>query len=199
MSKRCALYARASVPEQHLEMQFVRLRKLAARRGFEVVAQYADRGSSKTRRPGLNALLADARRRKFDVVVVESLQTMVSSTRQLLQTAEELRGYAVELVSLKEGVNTRRSKTFFAAFSAIATLETDIKRENIRLGVRRRMLDGFPVGRQPLEIDHDALVRDRLSGMSLTDVAKKYSVSRASVVRFAREEQRFNCMREGER
>jgi hypothetical protein len=43
------------------------------------------------------------------------------------------------------------------------------------------------MGRAPLDIDHQSLVHDRLSGMSLTVVAKKYSVSRASVVRFTRE------------
>jgi hypothetical protein len=56
--------------------------------------------------------------------------------------------------------------------------------------MRRRKLEGFALGRQPLQVDHAALVRDRLAGMSLTDTARKYSVSRASVVRFVRESQK---------
>ena len=51
-------------------------------------------------------------------------------------------------------------------------------------------MEGLPVGRQPLDVDHDAIVRDRLSGLSLTSTAKKYGISRASVVRFVREAQR---------
>lgn len=60
-------------------------------------------------------------------------------------------------------------------------------RERIKAGMRRRKLEGYSLGRAPLSVDHPALVRDRLSGMSLTQFAKKYSVSRASVVRFTRE------------
>jgi len=48
------------------------------------------------------------------------------------------------------------------------------------------------VGRQPLDVDHASLVEDRLRGMSLTDVAKRYSVSRASVVRWVREARQSN-------
>jgi DNA invertase Pin-like site-specific DNA recombinase len=55
--------------------------------------------------------------------------------------------------------------------------------------MRRARLEGQRLGRAPLDIDHDALVRDRLAGMSLTKVAKKYGISRASVVRFVREAQ----------
>jgi hypothetical protein len=50
----------------------------------------------------------------------------------------------------------------------------------------RRRLEGFRLGRAPLNVDHQALAHDRRSGMSLTAVGKKYGVSRASVVRFTR-------------
>lgn len=73
-----------------------------------------------------------------------------------------------------------------APVSSIAELESDLIRERIRAGMRRRKLDGLPCGRQPLDVDHESLVQDRLRGMSLTNVARKYSVSRASVVRFVR-------------
>jgi DNA invertase Pin-like site-specific DNA recombinase len=62
--------------------------------------------------------------------------------------------------------------------------------ERIKAGMRRRKLDGLPLGRQPLDVNHEALVADRIGGMSLTDVAKKYACSRASVVRFVREAQK---------
>jgi DNA invertase Pin-like site-specific DNA recombinase len=71
--------------------------------------------------------------------------------------------------------------------SAIAELERSLIFERVRAGMRRAKLEGRRIGRTPLDVDHAALVRDRLSGMSLTIVAKKHGLSRASVVRFARE------------
>jgi DNA invertase Pin-like site-specific DNA recombinase len=68
--------------------------------------------------------------------------------------------------------------------------EAELVKEHIRVGLRRRKLDGFRLGRRPLSAPHDLIVRDRLSGMSLTQCSKKYKVSRASVVRFVREAQR---------
>jgi len=77
-----------------------------------------------------------------------------------------------------------------ATLGCVEELQKSLNREVIKAAMRRRKLDGLPVGRPPLELDHDALVRDRLRGMSLTNVARKYSVSRASVVRFVRDPQR---------
>jgi putative DNA-invertase from lambdoid prophage Rac len=68
--------------------------------------------------------------------------------------------------------------------SAIAELERSLIVERVRAGMRRAKLEGRRIGRTPLDVDHAALVRDRLSGMSLTVVAKKHGLSRASVVRF---------------
>ena len=77
-------------------------------------------------------------------------------------------------------------------FRSIAQMQKSFTKERIKAGMRRRKLDGLPSGRQPLNIDHDSLVSDRLSGMSLTEVAKRYGVSRASVVRWVREAQLTN-------
>lgn len=68
--KRAAIYARVSTPDQHLENQILDLRKLATQRGFEVVREYTDRGisGSKARRPGLDAMMADASRGSSSVI-----------------------------------------------------------------------------------------------------------------------------------
>jgi DNA invertase Pin-like site-specific DNA recombinase len=83
-------------------------------------------------------------------------------------------------------------RLFITLISAIAELEADLIRERVRAGIRRRKLEGLPIGRQPLNVDRDAIVSDRLRGMSLTDVARRYSVSRASVVRWVREARQTN-------
>ena len=76
--KKAAIYVRVSTPDQHVESQSYDLRELAAHRGYEIVHEYEDRGISgtKARRPGLDALMADARRKKFSVVLVAAFDRM---------------------------------------------------------------------------------------------------------------------------
>jgi DNA invertase Pin-like site-specific DNA recombinase len=101
---------------------------------------------------------------------------------------DELDSLGVEFVSKRENIATdgAMGRLFITLISSIAELEADLIKERVRAGIRRRKLEGLPVGRQPLDVDHASIVEDRLRGMSLTDVAKRYSVSRASVVRWVR-------------
>jgi DNA invertase Pin-like site-specific DNA recombinase len=188
---RAAIYARISTPEQHIDTQLFDLRQLAQQRGYEVVSEcvYTDVGSgTKARRPGLDALLKDARKRKFDIVLVAAFDRIARSTRHFLQVIDELEDQNIRFVSRRENIDTSGAmgRLFVTLIGSIAELEADLIRERIRAGMRRRKLEGYRLGRQPLDIDHAALVSDRLSGMSLTKTAKKYGVSRASVVRFCR-------------
>jgi DNA invertase Pin-like site-specific DNA recombinase len=196
--KKCALYARVSTLEQHVETQLYDLRQLAAQRGFEVVAEYTDQGISgtKARRPGLDALMADARRRKYSVLLVAAFDRVARSTRHFLQVTSELDSLGVEFVSRRENIDTSgpMGRLFLTLIASIAELEADLIKERIRAGMRRRKLEGYRLGRQPMDVDREAIVADRLSGMSLSQTAKKYGVSRASVIRFVRNAQAdTNC------
>jgi DNA invertase Pin-like site-specific DNA recombinase len=71
-------------------------------------------------------------------------------------------------------------------------MEKSFIRERVCAGIRRRKLEGLPVGRQPLNVDRESIVSARLRGGSLTEVAKRYGVSRASVVRWVRESKQLN-------
>jgi putative DNA-invertase from lambdoid prophage Rac len=85
-------------------------------------------------------------------------------------------------------------RLFLTLIGSIAELEADLIKERIQAGMRRRRLEGYRLGRQPLDVDREAIVADRLGGMSLTQTAKKYRVSRASVIRFVRNAQAdTNC------
>lgn len=194
--KKCAIYGRVSTPEQRIDNQLYDLRKFAEQRGFEVAAEYTDVGvsGSKARRPGLDAMLKDAGKKKFNVVIVAAFDRVARSTKHFLSVVDELDGLGVEFVSRRENIATdgAMGRLFLTLISSIAELESDLIKERIRAGMRRRKLDGLSVGRQPLDVDHDALVRDRSAGMSLTEVAKRYGVSRASVVRWVREARQAN-------
>jgi DNA invertase Pin-like site-specific DNA recombinase len=190
VTKRCVLYARVSSVDQHVETQLYDLRQFAAQRGFEVVAEYTDQGVSgaRARRPGLDAMLVDARRRKFNVVLVAAFDRLARSTKHFLTVVDELDELGIEFVSHRENIDTTGAmgRMFLTVLGAISELDRSMIVERIKAGMRRRKLEGYPLGRQPLDVDHAALVRDRFNGLSLTKTAKKYGVSRASVVRFCR-------------
>ena len=190
MTRKAVLYGRTSTPEQHLESQFIQLRDIAAQRGLELTGVNSDFGvsGSKARRPGIDSLLQDVRRGKFSVILVAAFDRLARSTRNFLELVDELDSLGIELISAREAVDTSTptGRMFVTLLGSIAELEKSFIRERIKAGMRRRKLDGLPCGRQPLDVDHAALVHDRLAGMSLTQVARKYSLSRASVVRFVR-------------
>jgi DNA invertase Pin-like site-specific DNA recombinase len=191
VKQRCAVYARVSTSDQCVNNQLYDLRKFAEQRGYEVAAEYTDVGisGSKARRPGLDLMLKDARRRRFQVVIVAAFDRVARSTKHFLSVVDELSDLGIEFISRRENIATdgAMGRLFLTIISSIAELESDLIRERIRAGMRRRKLDGLPCGRQPLDIDHDVVVADRLSGMSLTETAKRHAISRASVVRFCRE------------
>jgi DNA invertase Pin-like site-specific DNA recombinase len=192
--KKAAIYARVSTPDQHLEAQLYDLRDLAAKRDYTVIREFEDRGvsGSKSKRAGLDAMLSSARRREFDVLLVAAFDRIARSTKNFLEIVDELNELGIEFVSAREAIDTSgpMGRMFTALVGSIAELERSLITERIKAGMRRVRLEGGRLGRAPLNIDHDALVHDRLAGMSLTSVGKKYGVSRASVVRFVREAQR---------
>jgi len=189
--KKCAIYARVSTTDQRVDNQLIDLRLFAEQRGYEVAGEYTDVGisGSKARRPGLDAMLRDARKRKFAVVIVAAFDRMARSVKHFLTVVDELDSLGVEFVSRRENIATdgAMGRLFITLISSIAELEAELIKERVRAGIRRRKLEGLPVGRQPLDVDHEAIVAARLGGMSLTNVAKQYGVSRASVVRWVRE------------
>jgi len=188
--KRAALYARVSTPDQHVETQLYDLRKLAAQRGFEVSREYCDRGvsGSKARRPGLDAMMADARRGEFSVLMVGAFDRIARSTKNFLEIVDELNELGIEFISAREAIDTSgpMGRMFITLVGSIAELEKSILVDRIKSGMRRARLEGQRLGRAPLDIDRAAIVRDRLAGLSLTKVAKKHHVSRATVVRLVR-------------
>ena len=188
---KAVLNGRTSTPDQHLESQFIQLRSIAAQRGFELSGVYSDFGNlgSRSNRPGINSLLRDAGRGKFSVILIDAFDRLARSTRNFLDVVDELDSLGIVLISAREAVDTSAptGRIFVTMLGCIAQIEKSLIRERIKAGMRRRKLEGLPVGRQRLDVNHAALVHDRLAGMSLTQVAKRYDVSRASVVRFVRE------------
>jgi DNA invertase Pin-like site-specific DNA recombinase len=191
--KRAVLYLRVSTFDQHPETQLYDLRGLAAQRGFEIVEEYSDTISgSKAKRPGLDRLMAEARRGKFDVVLVWAFDRIARSVRHFLEVLDELTHLNIEFVSFRESVDTGGplGRAMIVIIGAIAELERNLIIERVRAGMRRAKLEGRRLGRPRLEVDREAVLHDRARGHSLTELAKTYGISRTSVVRVLQQSDR---------
>ena len=192
--KKAVLYGRISRSDESLESQFVLLREIVTQRGFEIVGFYSDLAScsSKTKRAGIEALLRDARRGVFSAVLASSLDRLGTSVKNFWELVRALDGLGIELISAKEAVDTATptGRVFVATLDCIEELQKSLNRERIKGAMRRRKLDGLPIGRLPLRIDRGAVVADRLSGLSLSQAAQRHGISRTTVIRLVREAQR---------
>jgi len=188
--KTAAIYVRVSTADQHVESQLYDLRELAAQRGFQIVKEYQDAGvcGRRARRPGLDALIADARQKKFSVVLVAAFDRVARSVKHFLQIMDEFDSLGVVFISRRENVDTSgpMGRLFLTLIGSIAELESDLIRERVLAGMRRAKLDGVRIGRAPMNLDRAAIVRDRLSGMTLTAVSKKWGISRSFVCKLVK-------------
>jgi DNA invertase Pin-like site-specific DNA recombinase len=190
MTKRAALYCRVSTGDQHLETQLLDLRELAKQRGVEIVREYADVISgAKSKRPGLDSLMSDARRHRFDVVLVATFDRIARNVRHFLDVLDELSHLNAQFISMRENIDTGGplGRALLTIIGAISELERSLIVERVKAGMRRAKLEGRRIGRTPLNINREEVVSDRRSGMSLTKVASKHRISRASVCRLVKE------------
>jgi DNA invertase Pin-like site-specific DNA recombinase len=189
--KRAAVYVRVSTVDQHLQTQLIDLRQMASQRGLEIVREYRDQISgAKSRRPGLDELMRDARRGKFDVVLVWAFDRIARSVMHFLQVLDELNRLNVEFVSFREQVDTGGplGRAIVVIVGAIAELERALIVERVRSGMRRAKLEGQRLGRPTLELDRDAIRRDRRRGQSLGQIARAHRISRTTVHRVLQEQ-----------
>ncbi|MGC1424089.1 MAG: recombinase family protein, partial [Terracidiphilus sp.] len=184
--KRAALYMRVSTVDQHPETQLYDLRQMAAQRGFDIVREITDKiSSTKARRPGLEELMRDARHGKFDVVLVWACDRIARSTRHFLEVLDEFNRLEVEFVSFREQIDTGGplGRAIVVIIGAIAELERSLIIERVRSGMRRARLEGRHIGRPALELDREAICRDRCRGQSLGQIAREHRISRTTVHR----------------
>jgi DNA invertase Pin-like site-specific DNA recombinase len=187
--KRAALYLRVSTVDQHPETQLLDLRQMATQRSYEIVQEYTDRISgAKARRPGLDQMMTDARRGRFDVVLVWACDRIARSTRHFLEVLDDLSRLEVEFVSFRENIDTGGplGRAIIVIIGAIAELERSLIVERVRAGMRRARLEGQRIGRAPLILDSLAIQQDRQRGQSIRQIARGHSVSTATIQRVLR-------------
>jgi DNA invertase Pin-like site-specific DNA recombinase len=177
---RAALYSRVSTLDQEPENQLTELRRYVSARNW-TASEYCDRGVSgaKDRRPALDDLLKDARRRRFDVLVVWRLDRLGRNLRHLVVLLEELQALGIAFVSLGEGIDatTPAGKLQMHILAAIAEFERARIAERVRAGLARVRASGRRLGRPAAELDADAVMRT--ADMSVRAAAASLGVSRS--------------------
>ena len=188
--KRAALYMRVSTVDQHPETQLLDLRQMTAQRGYQIVHEYTDRISgAKAKRSGLDAMMADARRGRFDVVLVWASDRIARSVKHYLDVLDELNRLKIEYVSFRENIDTGGplGRAIIIIVGAVAELERNLIIERVHAGMRRARLEGQHIGRKPLELDHATIQHDRIQGQSFRQIAKGHRASTATVQRVLRQ------------
>jgi DNA invertase Pin-like site-specific DNA recombinase len=152
-AKRAGVYLRCSTNSQETDMQEVELKEYVSRRGWEYKI-YRDRGQSgaKENRPALDLLLSDLRKRRIDVLVVWALDRLARSLKQLLSIADECNLLGVDLVSLKQNVDTTlpAGRLTFAVLGAVAEFEREMLCTRVIAGLQQARRNGKHLGRPAL-------------------------------------------------
>jgi len=183
-----ALYARVSTKNngQDPETQLLALREYAKARKLEIFSEYADIGisGSKDSRPALNSLMADARKRRFDTVLVARFDRFARSTRHLVLALEEFNALGVDFISLSESIDTSTpmGKMVFVVISAVAELERSLIRERVIMGLQRAKAQGKRIGRPAAAIDPAEVHTLREQGLSFRAIARQFGVSHPTIL-----------------
>ena len=185
---KAAIYARVSTADQTCENQLLELRRYIEARGWTAAVEYVDSGISgtKDRRPALDQLVADAKRRKFDVLVCWRLDRLGRNLRHLVTLLEELQSIGVTFVSLGEGIDctTPAGKLQLHILAALAEFERGRIRERVMAGLQRARTQGKALGRPKSALPLDRLAS--VSSLSLADAAATLGVSRSTLKRWRR-------------
>jgi DNA invertase Pin-like site-specific DNA recombinase len=191
-TKRAALYVRVSTDAQTVENQIRELRQVVKRRRWDVVEVYKDAGISGAKgrngRPGLDAMLKDASRRKFDILMAWAIDRLGRSLSDLLDTIQHLEACGVDLYLDQQAIDTTTpmGKLVFQIAGAFAEFERTMIRQRIKAGLKRAIAQGVKLGRPKIDNATERKVRRRLAkGMGILKVAKSLGIGTGTVQRIS--------------
>jgi DNA invertase Pin-like site-specific DNA recombinase len=163
------------------------MREYCKRRGWDVSGEYVDVGisGSKERRPQLDRLLTDCRKRRVDAVVVYRYDRFARSLRQLVNALEEFRSLGIEFVSLHEGVDTSTAngRLVFGIFATIAEFERELIRDRVRSGIASARAKGRRIGRPVVEVDRSKVAAMRAGGDSWNKIRLELGIGKGTAQR----------------
>ncbi len=189
MTKRIAIYARVSTDKQTVDNQLIELRSRCERLGYTIVQEYADEGisgaKSRNDRPALDALMKDATRRRFDMVMCWSIDRLGRSLQHLVEILNELQALGIDLHFQQQGMDTSTpsGRMIFSVFGAIGEFERNLIRERVLAGQQRAKANGVKIGRPSKMNDgmKSAVKLLREKGMGIKQIARELQIGVGTV------------------
>lgn len=181
-----------STQDQTCETQLAELRQWAKNYQWDVVDEYIDSGWSGTKqdRPELSRLMADARHRKFDSVLVCKLDRFGRSMQHCVATIQQLTDYGVRFLCTSQGIDTDQSnptsKLLLHLLAAFAEFEHGIIKERVRSGIERARKQGTHLGRPKRVLDTIRLAELRRQGLTYRQIGQELEVGAATILRHLR-------------
>jgi DNA invertase Pin-like site-specific DNA recombinase len=185
VNKQVALYLRVSTNAQSTDAQLAELKQLVERRGWKYKV-FCDKGQSgaKESRPAFDEMMREVRRGHFAAICIWALDRLARSLRQLLDISLELQRLNVDLVAVKQDLDTSSAsgRLVFGVLSTVAEFERDLLKERVRAGIAQARRDGKRLGRPPLRVltaeDITKLRRERSrTKITFRELAAKYGIS----------------------
>ena len=185
--KRVAIYARVSTKDQSVDMQLNDLERYSRERGLNIFNIYKDSGVSGTKetRPALGELMNDAKKRKFDMVLVWRFDRFARSTKHLVTALHEFRHLGIDFISFQENIDTSSplGEAIFTIISAMSKLERDIIAERVKGGLRKAKANGKKLGRPKNIVDTEKVIEYRKKNKSIRQIASELNLSKGAVQR----------------
>jgi DNA invertase Pin-like site-specific DNA recombinase len=187
-SPRILTYSRVSTShhDQKPEVQTHELRRYCSARGWEIVEEIVDHGYSggTENRPGLKRLMALARGREVDGVVVVKLDRLFRSLKHLVTTLDEFQALGILFVATKDNIDysTPSGRLFVQVLASLAEFEKELLRERTILGLNHARAQGKRLGR-PRHLKHDTVRRLHREGLTYREIASTVKLSKSAVHR----------------
>ena len=188
MTRHVALYLRVSTGEQTTDNQRIKLEAVARSAGWDIVDIYEDAGISgskgRDKRPGFDALLKDASRRKFDMVAAWSVDRLGRSLQDLMGFLTELHALNIDLYLDQQGIDTTTpaGKAMFQMMGVFAEFERSMIQERVKAGLERAKAKGQRLGKAPIaKAKRQEIITTRDSGLSYRKTAEACGVALSTV------------------
>jgi DNA invertase Pin-like site-specific DNA recombinase len=186
--RQVAIYTRVSTDEQKTDLQLMDLREYVARRGYQVFRIYEDVISGAAAdRPALARLMDDARKRRFDIVLVWKFDRFARSLKMLVDSLALFQDLGIDFISYKENIDTTTSmgRLIFHINSAYAEFERDIIRDRVKAGVRAKREKTGKWGRSVLDPAIQRQIKELIAaGISIRKAAKELGISTRTVRKY---------------
>lgn len=177
MERRAAIYARVSTGGQSVDNQLIRLREVAGRAGFRIVEEYVDTASGASpSRSGMERMMADAARRRFDILLAWDVSRLGRSLTQLVELFDTLRSLGIDLILEQQGVDTSTpaGRALMQMSAVFAEFERAMIVERTKAGMERARARGARIGRPPAPDSVRQAIRAlRAKGLGMDRIARE--------------------------